>query len=290
MKLFYCNPIFTVIVGGTLMLSQPLRSFQETRTRDLILKTFRNERPSGPQKAAHDSGSSKGSAKGASIVGVTLWRMRPSASSDPVKVRGLVHDPGEADDTKEWTAERVSMESPLTAGQFVRLSIESARPGYLYVINRDVYSDGTSSAPNLIFPTLRLRGGDNRVQPGVAIEIPDGEDRPPVFRLKKTRADQVSSMVTVIVAPQPLAEIRPSRDAQRLSTEQVAAWEKKWGSKVERVDDATSLGKVYTPAEQRAAQPNPEPLGRTDPIPVTLIKAETHAGQPMLISVPIKME
>ena len=62
------------------------------------------------------------------------------------------------------------------------------------------------------------------------------------------------------------------------------------GIEAERVEDATSLGKVYTPAEQRAAQPNPQPLGPNDPLPVTLIKAETHSGQPMLVSVPIKME
>src|SRR5205085_3551844 len=135
------------------------------------------------------------------IVGITLWKMRQATTSDSatVRFRGLIH-PEDPDDNAEWIAERVSLESPIPAGQNVRLSIESARPGYLYVIDRDVYADGSSSLPSLAFPTFRLHGGDNRVQPGVTIEIPDAQDRPPAFQLKKTRADQVSVLLTIIVA------------------------------------------------------------------------------------------
>ena len=92
------------------------------------------------------------------------------------------------------------------------------------------------------------------------------------------------------MTPASLPEIRPSRNEQKISAEQVAEWEKRWGSKVERVEDAASLGKVYTAAEQLAAQPNSQPLGPTDPLPATLIKGTTRPGQPMLVSIPIKMQ
>jgi hypothetical protein len=270
----------------------PLRcvAFQETRARDLILKTFRNERPAIPEREVHGNAFAKNTTPGAAIIGVTLWRMRPSISSDPVKIRGLVHDPEQPDDTKEWTAERISTQASLAEGQFVRLSIESARRGYLYVIDRDVYADGTKGAPSLIFPTLRLRGGDNRVQPGIAIEIPDAQDRPPIFRVKKTRPDQVTVMLTVIVAFRPISEIRPSREAQKLNPELLATWENRWSTKTERLEYAASLGNAYTTAEQAAAQPNPRPLGPNDPLPATLIEAKTPPGQPMLISVSIRLE
>lgn len=262
------------------------RVWSQTATRDIILKTFQAERPHAetPAKAAPKRA-------GKSIVGVTLWRMRPATNADSgaVMFRGLEH-PEDPNDTREWTAERVSLDSPLSAGQFVRLSVESARKGYLYIIDRDIFSDGSTGQPRLIFPTLRLRGGDNQVEPGRTVEIPDAQDRVPVFTLKKTRADQVSVSLTVIVAPQPIGEIRPSRDPQKLTNQQVAIWEKRWGSKTQRVENSASLGKTYTAAEQAASKPDPRPLGPNDPLPQTLIEAKSSPGLPMLISIPIKMQ
>jgi hypothetical protein len=51
----------------------------------------------------------------------------------------------------------------------VRLSIEASRRGHLYVIDQEAYADGSLGAPLLIFPTLRIRNGDNAVQRRVAI-------------------------------------------------------------------------------------------------------------------------
>jgi hypothetical protein len=45
--------------------------------------------------------------------------------------------------------------------------------GYLYVIDREQYEDGTLGEPVQIFPTTRTRGGDNSVKPGSLIEIQD---------------------------------------------------------------------------------------------------------------------
>jgi len=66
----------------------------------------------------------------------------------------------------EWTPDRSYLDEPIRDNEMVRLSIESARKGYLYVIHQDIYPDGAFSNPELIFPTTRLCGGDNRVGPG----------------------------------------------------------------------------------------------------------------------------
>jgi TIR domain len=251
-------------------------------THEQILNTFQNER-------SHAKSSQ--SASGEPIVGITLWKMRQATTSDSatVRFRGLIH-PEDPDDNAEWIAERVSLESPIPAGQNVRLSIESARPGYLYVIDRDVYADGSSSLPSLVFPTFRLHGGDNRVQPGVTIEIPDAQDRPPALQLKKTRADQVSVLLTIIVAPQAIREIRTGRGRQQLTREQVAEWEKNWGTKTVHVENSASVGKAYTASEQASAQSDSHPLGPDDPLPMTLIKSTAGSGEPMLVSVSIKLQ
>ena len=200
---------------------------QGAGTRDIVLKAFREERPPATAKVIPRSAPTKRNSQGPPIVGVTLWRMRRSIDSDPVKIRGLVHDPGTSDNDQDWTPERVSLQEPLSEKNFVRLSIESARRGYLYVLNRDVYPGEVMSDPMLIFPTLRLRGGNNYVEPGITIEIPEARDKPPVFRIKKTRQDQVSVMLIMMVVPQPLADVRvppeavtiPEQPSSRLGSE-----------------------------------------------------------------------
>ncbi|MGH9801849.1 MAG: hypothetical protein ACRD82_15915, partial [Blastocatellia bacterium] len=108
---------------------------------------------------------------GDTVFGITLWRLRPATAKDDKQVRLFKHN---KDETKvvQWTPERISMDTPLAVGQRVRLSIESARTGYLYVINRELYADGSMGEPYLIFPTARLRGGENKVSIGRIVDIP----------------------------------------------------------------------------------------------------------------------
>lgn len=223
---------------------------------------------------------------GNSFVGLTLWRMRKSSGGDPVRFRGLVH-PDDIGDTEEWTPERVSLNNPVRPKELVRLSIESARKGYLYVVDRDSYPDGTSGPANLVFPTNRLRGGNNKVEPGKPIEIPDADDKPPAFRLIKTRPDQKAVVLTIIVAPEPIAGLVIGNAAQKLTDEQVKEWEKKWGSQVKKLESNSDAGKPYTPSEQSAAKVSTRALGENDPVPLTLFHCDAKQGDTMLISVPI---
>jgi hypothetical protein len=258
----------------------------QTATRDLILHDFQEARPVPKAKAAPAVRPRREEA----IVGLTLWRMRPAQSSDQVKFRGLAHESDKPDDDAVWTAERASLETPIAAAEYLRLSIESARKGYLYVIDRDVYADGTMSAPSLVFPTKRLLGGENHVEPGIPIEIPGQDDRPPVFRVKKTRGDQVSVRLTLIVSTEPIREIDPKQTARKLSAEQVAAWEKEWGSKTQEFSNPSSAGSAYTSVEQEAAKAGARPLSPNDPAPSMLIKSTARAQQPIMGSVLLKLQ
>jgi len=47
----------------------------------------------------------------------------------------------------DWIPERVEADAKLTAGVRVRLSVDAARAGYLYVIDGEQYADGSSSIP-----------------------------------------------------------------------------------------------------------------------------------------------
>ncbi len=222
---------------------------------------------------------------GDSVVGVTVWRLRPSSGADEGE-RMIVH---EGSDAAEWIPERVPSNAGLSEGDRVRLSIEAARTGYLYVINREQYADGTLGEPYLIFPTTRTLGGDNRVRAGRLVDIPAQEDSPPFFTLKRSRADQVGELLSVIVTPAPLDELQVGAQAQRLSAERVARWEKSWGSNMGRMELSDGAGKVWTKDEKEAGASSARLLKASAPNPQTLYyRPGLKHDEPLLIKVQLQ--
>ena len=179
------------------------------------------------------------------VVGVTIWRLRRANRTDSGE-RLIVHDDNA---TKEWVPERISAGTRLVQGDKLRISVEAVRAGYLYVINREQYADGTLGEPYLIFPTTRTGGGDNQVAIGRLLEIPAQGDSPPFFTMRKSRPDHVAEVVSVLVSPTPLDEVQITDKAQKLSDEQVAKWESSWGSSVGRLEMATA-GQPWTREEK----------------------------------------
>ena len=193
------------------------------------------------------------------VVGVTIWRLRPAKRYEAGE-RLIVHDD---ESTKEWLPERISPNTRLLQGDRLRISVEAVRSGYLYVINREQYADGTMGEPYLIFPTKRTVGGDNEVAVGRLIEIPAQDDSPPFFTMKKSRPDHVAEVVSVLVTPKPLEGIQITDKAQKLSDEQVAKWESAWGSSVGHLEMATT-GQAWTKEEKDS---NTRALTATAPAP-----------------------
>jgi len=219
-----------------------------------------------------------------SIVGITVWLLRDSQPGDDKEIRISAR----AGD-KEWTPVRVEAETPLVPGARVRVGIETARTGYLYVIDREQYADGSLGTPSLIFPTLRTRSGNNQVTAGRLVEIPSLEDNPRYFTIRMSRADQVAEVLTVLVTPQPLAEVKIPRDPIPLAPAQVEAWQKRWGAKVEKLEARRQTGKVYTRAEKDAAALGTRLLTHDEPLPQTMYRLEAKPGEPLLVNVPLKI-
>jgi hypothetical protein len=179
------------------------------------------------------------------VVGVTIWRLRPANRSDSGE-RLIVHDDNA---TKEWLPERISANTRLVQGDRLRISVEAVRAGYLYVIDREQYADGSLGEPYLIFPTTRTGGGDNQVAIGRLLEIPAQDDSPPFFTMKKSRPDHVAEVVSVLVTPTALEGLQITDKAQKLSETQVAKWESSWGSSVGRLEMSTT-GQAWTREEK----------------------------------------
>lgn len=200
-------------------------------------RVYRNATPNVPvENVAPDT-----------VVGVTLWRLRRATRSDSGE-RLIVHDDNAV---SEWLPERISATTRLVQGDRLRIGVEAVRAGYLYVIDREQYADGTFGEPYLIFPTTRTLGGDNQVAIGRLIELPGQEDSPPFFSMKKSRPDHVAEVLSVIVSPTKLEGLQITDKAQKLTDAQVASWESQWGLSVGRLEMSTA-GQTWTREEKNA--------------------------------------
>jgi len=220
-----------------------------------------------------------------SVVGITLWRLRPSRKADTGE-RIITHDGPES---MEWLPERVASNGRLAEGDRIRMSIEAARTGYLYVVDQEQYADGSKGEPYLIFPTSRTRGGDNAVQAGRVIEIPAQDDSPPYFTLKKSRADNVGENVIVLVTPTPLESLNVTDKAQRLSAETLAVWEKSWGTQTGRLEMTGGVGKSWTKQEREAGADGTRSMTEAEPAPQTVFyRPGVGSKDPVLITVQLQ--
>lgn len=227
----------------------------------------------------------KGPRRSTEELGVTIWRLRPSRSADE-GARVLVMDGLKQAD---WTPERIEADTPLNIGDRVRISVESPRPGYLYIIDREMYADGSLGEAMLIFPTLRTRSGDNRVFPGRLIDIPAQEDQYSYFTAQPggDRRDQVAEVLTIILVPEPLP-LQISEQPLKLATSQITGWEKLWGGAAERLELVGGAGRTWTNEEKEAGGARGVRLGQGGPPPQTVYRVARKTGAPLLVTVPLK--
>lgn len=219
-------------------------------------------------------------------IGVTIWRLRPSRESDQGG-RVLVLDGLKQ---AQYTPERIEASTPLKIGDRIRITIESPRPGFVYIVDREQYVDGSFGEPMLIFPTLKTRGGDNRVMPGKLIDIPAQEDQYSYFTALPagSRRDQVAEVLTVILTPSPLP-VKIGDQPLKIRPSQVAEWEKSWGGLTEILELVDGAGRTWSREEKAASAANGRQLTQAGPPPQTVYRvAAKKAGGPLMVTVPLR--
>ena len=273
----------------------------EVVTRQLWDATLIEQRPaakptSGTKKATPAKGQTTpvkptAPVKG-TLVGVTVWSFRPSKSADTAEVRAFVQ---EGDDDLWLTPERVAADQPLAQGQKLRIGIEVSKAGYLYVIDRDEYADGSKGDPFLIFPARNIMGGNNKVGPGMLVEIPAASDRVPYFTMNRSRPNQTKEVLTILISPTPIPGLMvPGRQQvdkygrPQLDEKQLAVWEKQWRVKSYQLGDAKTQGQTYTVAEKQAAS-GAKPLSKDDPLPQLMYRLDTKTGEAGMMDLPLRI-
>jgi hypothetical protein len=195
-------------------------------------------------------------------VGVTLWK---------------VQHVNDGRSTKE-IAKRVEADTQFQAGDLLRLSIESPRTGFLYVVDRDWLNDGRSGETNLIFP---LRNEDNRLHAGKLIDIPARHRVP--FKANP-QPNQAGEMLTIIVTSSPLS-LPLSNEPLPVSSTQLEGWERMWSGSTERFEMLGGAGQTRTMVEQQAASiKGVRQLTREDPAPQTIYLVAMNSSEGLLFN------
>jgi hypothetical protein len=179
-------------------------------------------------------------------LGVTLWRLRSEGSSD-TGARLLTMGK-----SSKLIAERVSFETSFRLKEKVRLSIETPRDCYLYVVDRELHKDGTLGDAYLIFPTLRTRNGNNRIGKGTVIEIPSQSDDPPYFDITPLTENYAGEMLTVIVSSTPLPNLQLQNEPLAIPAATIAKWQEEWEETVDVFELEDGEKMQYTEGEKKA--------------------------------------
>jgi Domain of unknown function (DUF4384) len=286
-----------ILITATALTAGTWTIAQDEASRQITLDRFNKARPESaagavrrPNPAAmrpryRRTGPLGALAKNAEDIGVTVWRLRPARSTDSGG-RVLVLDGLKQE---QWVPERIEAGTPLNIGDRVRLSIESPRPGYLYIIDREQYADGSLGEPMLIFPTLRTRGGDNRVEPGKLVDIPAQEDQYTYFTAQPAgeRRDQVAEVLTIILVTQ-LLPLQIGEQPLRISQNELTGWQSLWGGATERLELVNGAGRPWTNEEKEAGRATGRRLTKTAPPPQTIYRVAAKAGGPLLVTLPLR--
>jgi hypothetical protein len=274
-----------------------LITYGQDRSRDLTpVEDFTRNRPKGNQKKSsgrrpqlyrltagrpniiNTPTSSNGQ------IGITVWHLRPAMKSEP-GARILLWGAERA----EHVAQRASTETPLPRGGKVRLSIESARTGYLYVINRGLYADGSAGPARLMFPVRKMRDNDNKVRPGRLVEIPGQQDEPNFLDATPARRDQVGELLIVLVTAGPL-DLPLSNFGANIPAAELATWEKKWGGGAQKLEMVGGVGQQWTTVEKEAATDSGRRLREDEPPPQTVFRLPAGKDDGLLVSVTLRYQ
>lgn len=232
--------------------------------------TYRSSRPFSKRPPAAGTENVK--------VGLTIWRVQANGSKS-------LDQAGE----ESHTLEQVEANTPLSIGSNVRLGIESlTHDGYLYVIDREQFADGTYGRAQLIFPTLRTRNGNNSISVNDRILIPR---RPSYFRINpsSTSKQQVAEVLTIIISPAKLQLPTALGDKpMTLSVEQFNEWEGKWSAPVDQWEIEGGAGEKTGAKDLGQVGEESQRLNEGDPLPQTVYRVTIRRGNPLLVTVPLR--
>lgn len=199
-------------------------------------------------------------AGGEARMGLTLWRAgNPSGSS-----------------CADRDFRRVALNAKLQAGDALRIGFEANRAGFLYILNREVGSEWY-----LIYPTLKMRGGANEVEPGVVVEMPPNDSACATFTVEKSRS---GDELVFLLAATPLADLPAREDEYVLPPNVVSRLLSGSSEPARETSSGDSIGQPRSLEEDRASETSDlsgeRRLRYNDALPQTILSFDKAAEPP----------
>lgn len=224
------------------------------------------------------------------LIGVTIWKLTP-ASEDTGQTRIFL-----LEDNIQYLPDRTPLDS-LKEGDKARMAIELPRnnKSYVYVVDREVYADGTTGAPYLIFPGPTTSPGGNVTTAGKLLYIPAVDDPIKSFTLQRSRENQVSERLTIIVSPKEipfkvfLEKVSANTKMYRLDPVALAQQEKRWHVPFDEYKDRANTSLPWTREEQLSGE-GKALLVSGALLPQTIYRAKPNPGEPLLITVSLPVK
>jgi len=221
-------------------------------------------------------------------IGLTVWNLRPSVATDRPSARVIVH-PEDAPGEVSLTPVRIAFNLELPRSAKFRIGVESSRGGYLYVVDQEQFGATGLGPPQLVFPTTRIRSGNNRVGPGELIELPPSDIRTPYWELRSSHTDYDGELLTVAITPEPIPGLTITDRPLALDGDTVKRWQAAWAHSVRPLfTDAT--GATPTDAELQVRNVMGRRLGQDDPLPGALYVVDAKPAASFLIQAVIKVK
>lgn len=274
------------------LLLLPLTALTQDAPREIWDTGFMQKRPAkaanapkAPMHASYRAGVSETAdtrVYDEAACGLTVWRLRPPASHDTDGARLLIPEKA-GGATREYVAERVDASSSLHEGDRIRLGIEVPREGFLYVIDRERYRNGSFGEPVLLFPTLDIADGANEVSAGRLVEIPPQNSSIKALRIARRGTEHIGEDLLVIVSPSRIEEIVPTEGMQTLPVALVDRWDKDWSVSNVKLNLENPAERLWGISEQRAGASRQTLLTQSDPLPGTLITIPHQRSKAVLL-------
>jgi hypothetical protein len=270
--------------------------------RDIWDTGFVQKRPAAPHAAANQhstirylpekaAAAPKLGAATDAVIGLTLWRLRKPTSRDDEGSRLLIPDYNDSGDSVALVPERIDFNHHLHENDRIRLSIEAPYKGYLYVIDRESYRDGTTGDPVLLFPIREINQGNNETAPGRVIDIPSEHGRMRALRISRGSEQTAGEDILLLVTGKPLPEITLTDGPQKLDPKLVENWDKLWSRAAQGFNLAAGQNKTWTGAERQAGEKPGAILNQGDPLPQTIMSTVPQGeALPVLIHLPLVIE
>lgn len=249
------------------------RYFEKKREENKIQKS------TSPIKSKNKSKIPKNEFVEKQLIGLTIWRLKQQEISKEIE--------NVNENRLSYISESINPKEVLKQGEMIRLTIEIPQSGYLYCIDSEEYLDGTKN-PVLIFPTKKIRNGNNRIEVGQIIGLPDLTGQPPYFKLN-IKKGQIAENLSIIITDQPIEWLLAEETAQQLSPEQFAKL-KAWETQTKQLVLETP-GRYQTSKEQDIENTlDKRSLDLEDPPPQTALIIPKKPTQPVMVTLSLRLE